>query len=238
MDKTKHLSSGIKGAKINFMVILPVEKRLSSPAERIKHIRSISGLSRAYIQDTYGLPAVTLKGWENGTTILTKAGIKRCIEVYKKAGLIVSEDWIREGIGLDPTSTLSISRYFSIPNTKDLPLEDDEICMIREANAFKEYYKNAVMMIVSNDEMRPFFKPGDYVGGKMRFGQDIDSAINKNCIVHLNNGHQYFRRLVKNSHQGYNLTCLNPNENTEEPVLYNIEIIGAAPIIWHRCKDV
>jgi transcriptional regulator with XRE-family HTH domain len=212
-------------------------KGLSSPGERLRYIRAMLRVSRSYLQEKYEIPEVTLKAWENGTNNITSTGIKRCIEAYKQEGLIVSEDWILEGVGLDPTSQLTVGRYFSIPTQKDLPVEDDEIAMIRDANEFKEKYSNAVVMLVSNDEMRPFFKPGNYVGGKMRFGNAIEAGINKDCIVYLKNAAQYFRRLVKNPKGGYNLACLNPDINTEEPVLFNVEIEGVAPVIWHRWKD-
>ena len=109
--------------------------------------------------------------------------------------------------------------------------------MIRDANEFKEKYTQAVIMMVSGDEMRPFYKPGDYVGGKMRFGEEIATVVNKDCIVHLKNGHRHFHRLIKDTQGRYNLTCLNPNENMPEAVLYNVEIEGAASVIWHRWKD-
>lgn len=212
-------------------------KNLSSPGERLRYIRAMLRVSRSYLQEKYDIPEVTLKAWENETVNITPAAIKRCIEAYQQEGLVISEDWIVEGIGLDPTSQLAVGRYFSMPTQKDLPIEDDEIAMIRDANEFKEKYSNAVVMIVSNDEMRPFFKPGDYVGGIMRFGKDIPYGINKNCIVHLKNEAQYFRRLIKNPKGEYHLVCLNPDVNTQEPVLYNVDIAGVAPVIWHRWKD-
>lgn len=207
------------------------------PGERLKYIRSLLRVTRAYLQEKYGLPEVTLKSWENGTTNLTQTGAKRCVEIYLNEGMIVSEDWIMEGIGLDPTTSVNVSRYFATPTDKELPIEDDEICMFRDANTFKESHPGVVIMIVSNDDMRPFYKSGDYIGGKMRFGKAIDSAVNKNCIIQLKNGDRFFRRLIKNHMKHYNLTCLNPDETTAEPVLYNAEIEGAAPVIWHRLKD-
>jgi len=217
---------------------LTIEQRLVTPGDRLKYVRSLLRLSRAYVEQQYLIPEVTLKSWENGSAKLTINGAKRCIEAYKSEGVIVSEDWILHGIGLDPTASLSVSHYFAVPTNKDLPTEDDEISMLRDANEFKEKYPNAVIMMVSGDEMRPFYKPGDYVGGKMRFGEEgISSAVNKNAIVYLKDGSHYFRRLVKNINGTFNLTCLNPNENTAEPVLYNAQIEGVAPVIWHRLKD-
>ncbi|TAK73871.1 MAG: hypothetical protein EPO11_07750 [Gammaproteobacteria bacterium] len=219
------------------MAIDPNKEELANPGKRLKYIRSLLRVSRAYLQEKYGLPEVTLKSWENETTSLTHSGAKRCVDAYRGEGLIVSEDWIMEGVGLDPKTTVTVSHYFANPTSKELSLEDDEVAMVREANAFKESYPNAVIMIVSNDDMRPFYRPGDYVGGKMRFGEAIKVFINKDCIIYLKNGERFFRRFIKNSVGGYNLTCLNPNENTVEPVLYNVDVDGVAPVIWHRWKD-
>lgn len=220
------------------MVVLIDEiEKLNTKNKRLKYIRSLLRVSRAYLQEKYSLPEVTLKSWENGTTALTKSGVERCVEIYRNEGIIVSEDWILGGIGLDPKMTVSVSHYFSTPINKNLPLEDDEFAMLRDANVFKENHSNAIVMIVSNDDMRPFYKPGDYIGGKIRQGKCFDFAINKDCIIHLKNGEKFFRRLIQNSAGKYNLTCLNPNENTSEPVLYDVEIESAAPVIWHRWKD-
>lgn len=219
------------------MTITSNRQELSTPGRRLKYIRSLLRVSRIYLQEKYQLPEVTLKSWENETTKLTLPGASRCVEIYRREGLIVSEDWILEGIGLDPTATATVSHYFATPTNKELPEDDDEVSMIRDANTFKETHLNAVVMIVSNDDMRPFYKPGNYVGGKMRYGSAIDTAVNKDCIVYLKNGEHFFRRLIKNSSGGYNLTCLNPNETTAEPVLYGVDIEGIAPIIWHRWKD-
>lgn len=219
------------------MISIDSDQKLTFPGERLKYLRSLLRITRAYLQEKYALPEVTLKSWENGKSKLTRSGAKRCVEIYLNEGMIVSEDWIMEGIGLNPTTSINVSHYFAMPTDKDLPTEDDEICMFRDANNFKENYPGAVVMIVSNDDMRPFYKPGDYVGGKMRFGGDIETAINKDCIIHLKNGERFFRRLIKCHTKGFNLTCLNPSETTSEPVLYHVDIEGAAPIIWHRRKD-
>lgn len=212
-------------------------QKLKTSSERLKYIRALLRVTRAYLEKKYDLPEVTLKSWENGKTKLTPSGAKRCVEIYLNEGILVSEDWIMEGIGLDPTSSVKISQYFAMPTDKGLPAEDDEVRMLQDANSFKESHPEIVIMVVSNDDMRPFYKPGDYIGGKIRFRENVDTAVNKDCIIHLKNGGRFFRRLIKNHNNGYNLTCLNPNETTSEPVLYNVEIDGAAPIIWHRWKD-
>jgi hypothetical protein len=212
-------------------------QKLSTSASRLRYLRALIGMSRAHLQEKHGIPEVTLKSWESGTVKLTTAAIKRCVDVYRTEGLIVSEDWILDGTGLDPTQALNVSKYFAKPSKDAVSYEDDETCMMRDADLFKKSYSNAVVLIVSNDEMRPFYKPGDYVGGKLLAKKEIAKAVNKDCIVYLKDGSHYFRRLIKNIQGGYNLTCLNPNEVTAEPVLYNVEIDRLAPVIWHRWKD-
>lgn len=219
------------------MISEPKIQELNTASARVKYLRSLLRVSRSYLQEKYHLPEVTLKSWENGTTKISRTGAQKCVEMYRSEGLIVSADWIISGIGIDPKSTMTVSNYFSMPTNKDLPCEDDEVAMVRDANLFKESHQNAVVMIVSNDDMRPFYWPGDYIGGKVRTGIDIESCVNKDCIIYLKNGDRFFRRLVKNHSSGYNLTCLNPNESTAEPVLFNVYVDRAAPVIWHRWKD-
>lgn len=218
--------------------MLDLKQKQLTPSERLKYIRKLLGATRAYFQDKYDLPEITLKSWEGGRVKLSSSAISRCVEIYRKEGLIVSEDWILEGIGLDPVIQSSISDYFlsSEPIENNL-YRDDETLMMRDAHMFKESHPNAVIMLVSSDEMEPYYKSGDYIGGKVRSGTDVETALNKNCIVFLGNGERFFRRLIKNSSGGYNLVCLNPNPLTSEPVLFNADIVKVAPVIWHRCKD-
>src|SRR3990167_10362757 len=119
-------------------------QNLSTPSDRIKHLRALLRVSRSFLQDNYSIPEVTLKSWENGTTKLTATAAKRCAEAYRAEGLIVSEDWILSGKGLDPTTTITVSQYFSEPSSKDIPSQDDEACMIRDANLDRKTYPNAV----------------------------------------------------------------------------------------------
>ena len=215
-----------------------LQRNLDTPGSRLKHLRSILRLTRAYIEKQYGVPEITIKSWENETIKLTRNGVKRCVAVYKSEGLIVDEGWIMDGKGLDPTVRLSVGHYFSMPSDASLPVEeDDEIAMMRDANEFKKRYPNAVIMIVSNDEMSPYYEPGDYVGGRIRTASELEEVINRDCIVCLKGGGQYFRRIFRDSMGRYNLSCLNPVGKTAEPVIFNAEIEWVAPVFWIRKRD-
>jgi hypothetical protein len=215
-----------------------LQRNLDTPGARLKYLRSILRLTRAYIEKKYKLPEITLKSWENGMIKISKNGIKRCVAVYKNEGLIVDEFWIADGKGLDPTVRLSLGHYFAIPSEiVNLPIDaDDEIAMMRDAQEFRDRYSNGVVMIVSNDEMSPYYKAGDYVGGRVR-SNEFESLINKDCIIYLKGGGQYFRRLFKDSLGRFNLACLNPMGRTAEPIIFNADIKSAAAVIWIRRKD-
>ena len=102
---------------------------LSTPGERLKHVRALLRVSRAFLENKYGIPEVTLKSWENGTVKLTSSGLKRCVDIYRAEGLIVTEEWMLHGSGLDPTSSATIGQYFSEPAQTQVPFEDDEACI-------------------------------------------------------------------------------------------------------------
>jgi hypothetical protein len=216
-----------------------LQRNLDTPGARLKYLRSILRLTRAYIEKKYNLPEITLKSWENSMIKISKNGIKRCVAVYKNEGLIVDESWIADGKGLDPTVRLSLGHYFAMPSEiVNLPIDaDDEVAMMRDAQEFRERYSNAVVMIVSNDEMSPHYRAGDYVGGRLKNSNELDCIINKDCIIYLKGGGQYFRRLFKDSLGRFNLACLNPMGRTAEPIIFDADIESAAAVIWIRRKD-
>lgn len=211
---------------------------LETPGDRLKYLRALLQVSRAYLQEKYGLPEVTLKSWENNKVGLSSAAVKRCVEIYKAEELIVDENWILLGTGLDPVSKVTIAKLFAEPSKMTHTPNDENECILTEANTFKNSNENAVVFLVSDDEMRPFYKRGDYVGGKLYHGQNLKNAINKDCIVYLKDGSRFLRRLIQNSNDGFNLSCINPTEiSTTPPVMFNVEIEGAAPVIWHRWRE-
>jgi len=230
-----------------------INLEMATPAERLKHVRELIRLSRPYIKEKYRLPEATLKVWENGKAPLTEKGLQRCINLYRKEGVVLSKEWIMTGEGLPPNISINIGHYFSsklqypqpterlMVRDLDKPLpyvKDDNACMLREASFFKESYSNAVILMVTNDDMEPAYRIGDYAGGRFRYGQDIDSALKRDCIVRLKDGRHILRRLFKSNIAGcYNLACINPQPSTEEPIMFNIEIEAAAPVIWHRMPN-
>lgn len=226
----------------------------NTPAERLKYIREIMRLSRSYLEDKYRLSAATLKAWENGSSRLTEKGLKRCIDVYHQEGILVAREWLLNGSGLSPRVSLDMGKYLaselSYPrhDNPDAELQikegvakvyeaDENKCILREAAFFKESYSNAVVLMVTNNDMEPVYQVGDYVGGRFRYGKDVDIGVKRDCIIRLKNGELLLRRLFKNGGGHYNLACVNPAPKSVNPIMFNVDIECVAPVVWHRIPN-
>ncbi len=212
---------------------------LDTPAQRLKYIRTLLRLTRPYIHEKYELSADTLNAWESGRIKLTDKGLERCLKIYNKEGAFVSKSWILTGEGLMPKLSLSLSGYFdSAINGEESEgiLNDEESIILSEIEFFKKTRPTATVMLVSRDDMLPLYSKGDYVGGHFRSGEDLKDCLGRDCIIETYEGERYFRRLSNLSSDGVcNLVSLNPNsEGNLEPVLFNVEIARAAPVVWVR----
>lgn len=210
---------------------------LKTSGERLQYIRTLIRVTRPYIEKNYGLSADTLKAWEYDKQPITENGLKRCMDIFRTEGLLVTRNWILAGEGLAPKLSINVSRIFEERDEGqgEQPL-DDEMLMLKEAEYFKKLAPHSVILMVTTEEMLPFYAPGDYVGGRYKTKKELEDAIGKDCIVKTRQGDKFFRRLIKNStSDGYNLVCLNPAwGGSLEPVLYDVAIEWAAPVIWHR----
>jgi transcriptional regulator with XRE-family HTH domain len=209
-----------------------------TPGRRLKYVREkLLKISRADVAKKHGLSADTLAAWENEKNPLTEKGLDRCIKIFNAENLIVSREWILTGEGIHPNFTFDLSRYFkTIPAENSNQPVDDAILLAREIEFFRSLSSDSVTGLIANADMLPLYAQGDHVGGRFVYGDDIESCIGKDCIVHTKDGAVFIRRVVKNiNNKSYNLVCLNPEWNgNPEPVMFDVEIEKAAPIIWHR----
>lgn len=212
--------------------------KYETPGQRLRHVRTMLRLSRAYIQKKYGLPADTLRAWECGRARLTAKGLDRCVIIYRNEGMVIARNWILTGEGLVPKANNDLGQYF----TQHEPVADchvdmpEDVRIAFEADYFKKINAQGIVLRVANEEMLPFYHPGDTVGGCLLYGDAVDTCLGKDCIVKTKSNECYFRRINKNKMTGgFNLVCLNPSwGGTQEPVLYDVDIAAAAIVIWHR----
>ncbi len=212
--------------------------------KRLKMLRKIADLTRNQVEEKYHISVNTQRSWEEGKhTGLTEQGARRILVAFRNEGVQASIGWLLHGTGSAPRLTEKLFDTDMLPfeeikkeNAADF--ENNEK-IFSELEFFFKMNGNAISLQINDDSMEPFILAGDYVAGISRFGDSISQLIGKNCIIETEMGEKYVRLLRKGSKPGlYTIACLNPHTTIENPIIYDIELTSAAPIIWQRRNEV
>lgn len=205
-------------------------------AERIKAARSVAGyFERKAFCLKFGFPHATLEAWERGKNPLTSKGARRLVEVLRGVGVYCSEEWLREGKGLSPRPLHELSEDFVSDSSDSLEMLSKNLAVAKEISTFITLNKGAMVTLVNDDAMLPFYKTGDYVGGIRYEGKKIVNALNKKCIIELTSGKNLVRQLYSGKQQNLYTLSTVALDMTKAPLIeYDMQVIAAAPILWHR----
>jgi DNA-binding transcriptional regulator YiaG len=213
--------------------------------KRVETVRRMTRLSRRAFRERYGLSASSLQNWEDAKSGgLTDKGARKIIALVKPDGIICSFEWLMYGVG--PSPQIVSDTFYSTENTKPhqktVAISEDvqATMIIQELLAFhQDYPETGFDFIVPDDSMEPRFIKGEYVAGCRRHGKEIEKLIGLDCIVQTSAGDVLLRTIKKIGLDGrYTLACSNPNTTVEKPILYDVELLIAAPVIWTRRKDI
>lgn len=160
---------------------------------------------------------------------MTDKGAKKLNGVFIRLGLLCTEDWLLTGKGQTPILLQDIS---ALPNEMN-----EDICILREIEAFKAINPSPVVVIISDSGMEPLYSIGDFVGGNKKTDLQIESLIGENCIIETFQGDTLVRKLLRGSKgQLYNLVCINIATDLQ-PIIPDMKIRFAARIVLHRKKE-
>lgn len=225
--------------------IKDAKSNAESRGKRLKSLRMMTGLSRKALEEQYNISASTIQSWEDAKAGgLTEKGAKRVIKVFKEEGIRCSLDWLLFGIGFAPQLSNKLfdeeeggEGSFGEATITAEPQSEDR-AIVNELLVFRQSNPDAVEFIVADDGMGPFYNVGDYIAGKRRLSPGHDAVVGMDCIVETKDNEILFRRIKAGSKPGtYNLVAINIDTSVAQPVLYDRELISAAPVIWHRRKD-
>lgn len=207
-----------------------IKDKLSSAearAERLRRVRNMANLSRKEICDTDKLNINTYKGWEIARYGgLPLDGALKVIRRIANTGVICTADWLLHGRGAEP---------YIIPKTtkadkKASSQADEDIT--QEIMLFQSHFTNAIYTKVTDDAISPKIKIGDYVAGIRHFGEEIQKCVDEDCILQTRDGQILVRQLKKGrTPNTYTLICTNSQTSVDMPVLYDIDLESAAPIV-------
>ena len=220
---------------------MPRKKREVDPviaqerAARLKCLREMTGLSRDMFKQRYNIARGTLQNWESARFGgLTRKGAIIVVRAFRAEGVDVTLDWLLHGLGQEPQFSGQISQTVSTPHTHQTDTAAHSVAA-QELLYFNQNNSDSIYMVVADDSMCPRYKKGDFVAGNRRYQQEIESAIGFNCIVQTVEGGTMIRNLrAGDEPDRYHLFSLNWHSAIARPVLYNIEVLAAAPIIWTR----
>ncbi len=196
-----------------------------SRGKRIKYIRvNLLDISRRKLCEGSTIGVATLKGWEVGLGGgVSKTGAEKLINRLKEFNINCSINWILHGLGTEPR----VDTYIIQSNEEKQII--DELLLFRRQ-------ENSIDAQIVDDSMIPSFYPGNYVAGII--AQNTEICIEKKCIVITDNNEKLVRILVRGDKpENYTLLCENTETELVQPIIKNIKIIAAAPIIFIRRKN-
>lgn len=214
-------------------------------AKRLKSLRQMTGLSRDVFRQRYGIARGTLQNWESARFGgLTLKGAMSMIRAFKAENVEVSVDWLMHGVGRGPHfAGLDNPQVESTITEADALLSGTEVekelaVITEELLCFRRLNPDSIDLVVTDDSMTPFYHAGDYVSGVRRYQGRIESTIGHDCIVQSTEYGTLLRRITPGEEpERYNLLAHNVHTSSKRPVLYNVDVISAAPVVWIRRVD-
>ncbi|MBS0272560.1 MAG: helix-turn-helix transcriptional regulator [Proteobacteria bacterium] len=212
---------------------MTIDKKI---AERLKAARSMAGYAeRKAFGAKFDIPLATLEAWERGKNPLTLKGARRIVQALKSVGVYSSEEWLMTGKGFSPRPLEEISVEFELDSPHSLKTLEKNLKIAKELSTFTTLNDEAIVTIIRDDLMLPFYAEGDYVGGVKLPESAFHKALDRRCIVEFPNGQTTVRYVSKGKDfLHYNISAINKNAKATPMTTENVKVASVAPIIWHR----
>lgn len=210
---------------------------------RVESLRKSLRLSRRAFGEKFGLSLNTLQNWEdNKNSGLSEEGAERLIKAFKLAGIQCSIEWLLYGVGTAPmiADPLFNATKKPLKNEASNTEEKEQQLIVEELKLFREHYAlQAIDFMVTDDGMEPRYKHGDYVAGLKHFNEKIIEVVGQDCILQTEEGDILLRQVKKGSvDHHFTLLCVNADTSVAKPILYDVKLLMAAPVVWMRRKSV
>lgn len=199
-----------------------------TPGDRLIYIRNLTSLSRAEFCRRLNISYNSLKEWEYKSHSLTFKSADFIVRRLMTIGVICTTDWILEGKGESPQKTDQVKSENQVEM-------DQDFLILNEIEIFKGLYKNLAILMITTNDFRPYYNPGDYVLGIKYSDNDIlTKAMDKLCIIETSEGIKYLK--VLNAHVEKSIYEVSTPFLDTTSQIDTFEILYAAPIFWHRLR--
>jgi hypothetical protein len=144
-------------------------------------------------------------------------------KAFTAEGIPCSLEWLLYGEGPEPQILTKI------------PFSSASDNITQDLRQFIQSHANAVDAIVSDNGMAPCFLSGDHVAGIRHFAENLNKTMGLCCIVQVSTGEVLVRKIDPgNQPDLYTLSCVNSIDSVKYPILKDISVFSAAPVIWFR----
>lgn len=197
---------------------------------RLKRIRNLANVSRKQLCEEASVNINTYIGYEVGRYGgITTKGAGKVLKYLQEKGVNCTIDWLMHETGSAPYVFTEKVEGLSFNNLQEESKIQEELCI------FRSHYSATLDYRIIDDGMLPVYPLGSYVAGVVSAPSKLAELINSDCIVQLDNGDILVRKLKEGRLENtYTLACINPETVVINPILYNVMIVKAARIIWHR----
>lgn len=204
--------------------------------ERFRLARELCPLSRTAFCTKHHLNWYTVQAWELGRTVSRSLNTAKFCEALALEGVICTEDWLIEGIGVEPylASTSKSNIYVSPITARQLKKESakpHEDLVQKEVALFYENNQkmNGIVIQVSDEAMDPDYEVGEFIGAIRVPPDQIKNLHQLVCLVEAAPHHFLIRRLLREG-DAYILLAT----NTNFPLIRLDQITSVGEIVWRR----
>ncbi len=222
------------------VIVIDPQSSAEARADRLRRVRNMANLTREAMCDSGNLNVNTYKGWEIARYGgLPVDGAERVVMRVAQQGVVCTVDWLLHEIGVGP---YVIPDYQEAQRDKEhatnnVQLDNETQLVINELLLFRKQFPFTTSYEIADDGMSPWYQPGDFVAGVKYHGDRMKEAIGRPCIVQTHDGQLMVRTIKSGEKAGtHMLTCTNLDTSVKKPVLYDVVLASAAPIIRHYRK--
>ena len=195
--------------------------------ERLRKLRSLTGLSLVALSKLVGVTRVTMHYWQSGKPPgMSSNGAQKIVDALKERSIDCSYEWLWLGIGDEPSFSKKTSEPTFSPSMPDFPA-DSIFSIQNEINLFVKTNKDAVVIKIESTGLRPFFQYRDIVAGTW---QPLNIFYQESfCIVNLNGMNQL--KWIKKIDKAEGIASISdlPSSKTEK---INLEKIAPIIRLW------
>lgn len=200
-------------------------------SERIKFLRSLTGLGAKDFCAHFNVSISSLSKWEANVNPLSLKNANRLIEIATQNGIKCSLEWLLYGKGVE-------AKLLTDEEKKSLAGNDDcLIALTREIESFKRIYSNSEILVVNDNSMLPQFNIGDYVGGISIDLSLVHDNLGIPCIIETDDMKKRLRCIGCKDEEfflfGTNITFKDAPMFEIRPSLTKI-----TPVFWHHMTRI